>query len=158
MRLLKFRSASLAHMVRGSTDLAILASYHATLSPESPGALCGTGAFNCRTIAIPRALKTLQEIVDPSAAPFVFIFFTSLKSVADVAQTSAFALPDSLKWENCVNAWARGEFDTTVVNSAVITVIKVRLGLLFRLWRPIRWRASKSQGSASSTFWSSSGL
>jgi len=62
-------------------------------------------------------------------APFVFIVFTSLKSAAAIAQTSAFALPASPAWENFTGAWARGNFSTTVVNSVLITVIKVPLGL-----------------------------
>jgi raffinose/stachyose/melibiose transport system permease protein len=62
-------------------------------------------------------------------APFVFIVFTSLKSVGDVAQTSAFALPTSPAWQNFTGAWARGNFSATVFNSIVITVIKVPLGL-----------------------------
>lgn len=62
-------------------------------------------------------------------APFVFIIFTSLKSAADIAGTSAFAPPLSPAWDNFTRAWARGHFSSTVVNSVVITAIKVPLGL-----------------------------
>ena len=62
-------------------------------------------------------------------APFVFIIFTSLKSIADVAHTSPFALPASPVWDNFTGAWARGNFSATVFNSVLITVIKVPLGL-----------------------------
>ena len=62
-------------------------------------------------------------------APFVFIVFTSIKSIADVARTSAFALPAQPAWENFPGAWVRGNFSDTVFNSVLITVIKVPLGL-----------------------------
>ena len=63
-------------------------------------------------------------------APFVFIVFTSLKANSTVMGSSAFAPPTSLEWSNYSGAWARGRFSTTVFNSAVITLIKVPLGLL----------------------------
>ena len=63
-------------------------------------------------------------------APFVFIIFTSLKSNSTVMGTGAFSPPTSLAWENFANAWQRGNFATTVVNSTIITVIKVPLGLM----------------------------
>jgi raffinose/stachyose/melibiose transport system permease protein len=63
-------------------------------------------------------------------APFVFIIFTSLKSNSTVMGTGAFAPPTEIAWENFANAWQRGDFATTVVNSTIITVIKVPLGLI----------------------------
>jgi raffinose/stachyose/melibiose transport system permease protein len=62
--------------------------------------------------------------------PFVFILFTALKSNATVMGTGAFAPPTEIAWDNFTNAWQRGNFATTVVNSTVITVIKVPLGLM----------------------------
>ena len=62
-------------------------------------------------------------------APFIFIGFTSLKANSTVMGSSAFAPPTSLEWSNFTGAWARGRFGTTVFNSAVITLIKVPLGL-----------------------------
>lgn len=63
-------------------------------------------------------------------APFVFILFTSFKANATVMGSSAFAPPTSLEWGNYSAAWARGRFSTTVLNSAVITIVKVPLGLI----------------------------
>jgi raffinose/stachyose/melibiose transport system permease protein len=62
-------------------------------------------------------------------APFVFIVFTSLKSTAQVMTSSAFAPPTDPQFSNFTSAWARGRFSTTFVNSAIITVVKVPLGL-----------------------------
>jgi len=61
--------------------------------------------------------------------PFIFIVFTSLKANSTVMGSSAFAPPTDLAWENYAAAWARGGFSTTVVNSVVITFVKVPLGL-----------------------------
>jgi raffinose/stachyose/melibiose transport system permease protein len=63
-------------------------------------------------------------------APFVFIVFSSLKSNATVMGTSAFSPPISPEWANYARAWARGRFSTTAVNGALITFVKVPLGIL----------------------------
>ncbi|HVY50660.1 MAG TPA: carbohydrate ABC transporter permease [Devosia sp.] len=62
-------------------------------------------------------------------APFVFIAFTSLKTTAQIAQTSPFSPPLTPAWENFSKAWARGNFSSAVFNSTLITLIKVPLGL-----------------------------
>lgn len=62
-------------------------------------------------------------------APFVFIVFTSLKSNATVMGASPFSLPLHPQWSNYINAWERGNFGTTALNSALITIVKVPLGL-----------------------------
>ena len=61
--------------------------------------------------------------------PFVFIVFTSLKTNASVMGSSAFAPPHEFAWQNYTKAWARGNFSTTAFNGAVISAIKVPLGL-----------------------------
>lgn len=62
-------------------------------------------------------------------APIVFIVFTSLKTNADVMNTGAFVPPPDLFWQNYPDAWQRGKFNTRFWNSAVITLVKVPLGL-----------------------------
>lgn len=63
-------------------------------------------------------------------APFVFIVFTALKSNSTVMGASAFSPPTPPDFSNFAAAWRRGHFSTTVFNSALITVVKVPLGLL----------------------------
>ena len=63
-------------------------------------------------------------------APIVFIVFTSLKTNADVMNTGAFTPPPELFLQNYPDAWQRGNFGTRFVNSAVITLVKVPVGLL----------------------------
>lgn len=62
-------------------------------------------------------------------APFVFIVFTSLKTSAAVMTGSAFAPPADPAWGNYAGAWAKGDFSTTAFNGALISIIKVPLGL-----------------------------
>ena len=63
-------------------------------------------------------------------APVVFIVFTSLKSESEIFSSAAFAFPTDFQWSNFGVAWAKGNFNQTFVNSSVITVVKVPLGLL----------------------------
>jgi raffinose/stachyose/melibiose transport system permease protein len=63
-------------------------------------------------------------------APFVFIVFTSLKANSTVMGESAFAPPASLEWRNYPAAWVRGNFGVTVLNSVLITAVKVPFGLI----------------------------
>lgn len=62
-------------------------------------------------------------------APVFFIAMTSFKSTPDVMNSSAFALPAQWFTENYTIAWQRGRFNTTFINSALITLVKVPLGL-----------------------------
>ncbi|WP_127754470.1 carbohydrate ABC transporter permease [Devosia sp. 1566] len=63
-------------------------------------------------------------------APFVFIVFTALKTNPEIMSTSAFAPPETMRFENFAGAWERGNFSTTFRNSFIITLIKVPLGLV----------------------------
>jgi raffinose/stachyose/melibiose transport system permease protein len=63
-------------------------------------------------------------------APAIFIVATSLKSTPDVMNTGAFTPPTELFLDNYPLAWERGNYSTTFVNSVIITVVKVPLGLL----------------------------
>jgi raffinose/stachyose/melibiose transport system permease protein len=62
-------------------------------------------------------------------APVLFIVVTSLKSTQEVMNASAFALPTDWYVQNYPAAWLRGRYSTTFVNSVVITLVKVPLGL-----------------------------
>ena len=63
-------------------------------------------------------------------APFVFIVFTSLKTNSQVMTGSAFAPPLKPAFGNYALAWTRGHFSSAYVNSAIIALVKVPLGLL----------------------------
>lgn len=63
-------------------------------------------------------------------APFVFIVFTSLKTPAAVTGTGAFMPPSDMAWDNYTSAWNRGNFARSFLNSVIITVVKVPLGLV----------------------------
>ncbi len=77
-----------------------------------------------------RSWITLIIVALVWVAPSVFIVFTSLKTPAAVTSTGAFVPPTDLAFENYSAAWSRGNFASSFFNSAIITVIKVPLGLL----------------------------
>ncbi len=62
--------------------------------------------------------------------PFLFMFLTSVKSKADIAQTSSWSLPTKWLWSNYSEAISTGNFWVTGLNSLLIALVKVPLGLL----------------------------
>lgn len=62
--------------------------------------------------------------------PFVILVVTSVRSDADFLTRGVFSIPQSIHWSNFVTAWQIGDFGTTYKNSALITIVKVPLGLL----------------------------
>ena len=61
--------------------------------------------------------------------PLLVLVFTALKSAKEFAETGTFAVPESLEWENFPKAWDVG-LKTYFVNSTLITLVKVPLGVL----------------------------
>lgn len=59
------------------------------------------------------------------------MFFTSLKSGAEVASSAIWAIPDSWHWGNYIDAADRGNLWLTGRHSLVLSLIKVPLGLFF---------------------------
>ena len=62
--------------------------------------------------------------------PFLFMFVTSVKSAPDIANNAAWSLPTVWDWQNYIDAANIGQLWTSGLNSLIITVIKVPLGLL----------------------------
>lgn len=63
------------------------------------------------------------------AVPFVFMFLTSVKSKADIAQTSTWSLPNEWIWANYGEAVETGNLWVTGANSLIVAIVKVPLGL-----------------------------
>jgi raffinose/stachyose/melibiose transport system permease protein len=61
--------------------------------------------------------------------PFFFMFITSVKSSADIANNAAWSLPTVWQWNNYSDAANVGQLWTSGLNSLIIAVIKVPLGL-----------------------------
>lgn len=61
--------------------------------------------------------------------PFVIMFLTSVKSNADIAATAPWSLPGDWAWENYSEAFRMGNLGTTGLNSLLVSIIKVPLGL-----------------------------
>lgn len=61
--------------------------------------------------------------------PLAVLLLTAVRSDADFLANGVFALPNSLRPANFADAWETGRFSTTYANSALITLVKVPLGL-----------------------------
>jgi raffinose/stachyose/melibiose transport system permease protein len=61
--------------------------------------------------------------------PFFVMFLTSVKSNAEISATAPWSLPTSWAWENYAEAFDTGRLGTTGLNSLVISLVKVPLGL-----------------------------
>lgn len=61
--------------------------------------------------------------------PLIFVFFTSVKTAAEVNSSPAWSLPSEWHWANYSAAAERGNLWVTGLNSALITVVKVPIGL-----------------------------
>ncbi|GIP19212.1 putative ABC transporter permease protein YurM [Paenibacillus montaniterrae] len=62
--------------------------------------------------------------------PLVFIFFTAVKSNADLASKPIYAFPAKIHWENFVKAWDQGKMSMYMKNTLFICLVKVPLGIL----------------------------
>lgn len=62
--------------------------------------------------------------------PMIILLSTALRSDPDFLTRGVFSFPHSLRLANFSDAWQTGDFGTTYKNSALITVVKVPLGLL----------------------------
>jgi raffinose/stachyose/melibiose transport system permease protein len=62
--------------------------------------------------------------------PFIFMVFTSLKSPAELLGGSPFSPPTEVRWGNYPRAWDTGKIGQFGLNSLIITIIKVPLGIL----------------------------
>lgn len=63
-------------------------------------------------------------------SPLLLLVATALRSAKDFAARGALALPHELSLHNFSRAWDTGGFIHTYTNSALITVVKVPLGVL----------------------------
>jgi len=61
--------------------------------------------------------------------PFVFMFLTSVKGQGDISNNAAWSLPTKWDWNNYAGAASTGQIWQAGLNSAIIAVIKVPLGL-----------------------------
>ena len=64
------------------------------------------------------------------AFPFLLMLLTSFKTNADITQNAAWSLPEMWNWDNYAQAWKVGKLGTTGLNSLIIAIVKVPLGIL----------------------------
>jgi raffinose/stachyose/melibiose transport system permease protein len=63
-------------------------------------------------------------------SPFLILLATSLRTAADFGQRGALSIPTAFTFDNFIQAWDTGAFSTVYLNSALITLVKVPLGVL----------------------------
>lgn len=105
-----------------------------TLSTAAPAPRTAAGRVprRRRTDAPPLLLVIGLVLVTIAwAIPLLFIFLTSVKSQSDISNNLPWSLPTTWEWENYAAAAARGDFWTGAANSAILSLIKVPLGLFF---------------------------
>ena len=63
-------------------------------------------------------------------SPVLILLTTAVKTTADFASSGPFSLPKTISFANFRSAWAVGQFGVAFRNSALITLVKVPLGIL----------------------------
>lgn len=76
------------------------------------------------------AYGTLVLLAVTWLVPIFVVTMTAFRSDADFYQNGALALPESLTLESFRRAWDVGNFGTIYRNSAIVTLLKVPLGVL----------------------------
>lgn len=84
-----------------------------------------------RRISIPKIVATIAITLVAAFwfSPFVILLFTSVRSASDFLQNGPLVAPNSFTLANFGIAWEQGLFSSTYVNSALITIVKVPVGV-----------------------------
>ncbi len=61
--------------------------------------------------------------------PFVLLLTTGIRTTQDFQRNGPVSLPTQLTFQNFLDAWETGDFETTYVNSILLAVVKVPLGV-----------------------------
>ena len=61
--------------------------------------------------------------------PLTFLVVTALKSPADLITKPAFALPDTIRWQNFIDGWHRTNIGVYLKNTLFVCMVKVPLGI-----------------------------
>jgi raffinose/stachyose/melibiose transport system permease protein len=61
--------------------------------------------------------------------PFVLLLTTGIRTTQDFQRNGPVSLPTQLTFQNFLDAWETGDFETTYVNSIVLALVKVPLGV-----------------------------
>ena len=64
------------------------------------------------------------------AFPLLALVLTAIKTPADFGAHGALSMPHSFTWSNFVQGWQVGQFGTAFMNSGLITLVKVPIGVV----------------------------
>jgi raffinose/stachyose/melibiose transport system permease protein len=73
----------------------------------------------------------LVVVAAATLAPLATMMLAAFKGNMELLNAGGFALPRELKWGNFGRAWMQGHFSTYFLNSVVVTLAVVALGLFF---------------------------
>lgn len=102
----------------------------ATTRNTRPGPAKTRSASKRRVIGVVVSTAVLVIIALFWFSPFVILLNTSIRTATDFAQHGPLAWPSSFTLGNFADAWGIGNFANTYRNSAIITLVKVPLGVL----------------------------
>ena len=63
--------------------------------------------------------------------PIVWLFLSSFKTQREFIQESTFALPETINFQNYIDAWTTGEISRNFLNSVIVTAPSLAMVLLF---------------------------
>lgn len=61
--------------------------------------------------------------------PLIVLVFTAIRPRSDIIQHGVLSWPHSIRWQNFTEAWAVAGFNDLYLNSIIITVVKVPVGI-----------------------------
>ena len=63
-------------------------------------------------------------------SPLALLVITAIRPLSDFVASGPLTWPDIFTWQNFVDAWAIGNFDTTYTNSIILLILKTPIGVL----------------------------
>jgi len=63
--------------------------------------------------------------------PIFWIFMSAFKTTEEFSLSASYALPQSIHWQNFIDAWTRGRMNIYFKNSAIVTVVSLVFIVLF---------------------------
>lgn len=107
-----------------------------TLQTSTPPVVRKPPVMRRRKVPLTRRIRVILVIAVLFAAaflwfsPLLLLIFTGIRTSADFLAHGALELPREFTFDNFARAWDVGNFAATYRNSAIITLIKVPLGVI----------------------------
>jgi raffinose/stachyose/melibiose transport system permease protein len=86
-----------------------------------------------RTLARGSAYAFLVFVAVLTLAPLATLILASLKTDMELIKAGGFALPQSARWQNYVQAWQKGHMSGYFLSTCIVTAVVVALGIAFAI-------------------------